>query len=143
MAELGNPALRSKTQALLADYYKRTGDREAASAALEFAETLSAAQDTVTYAMTHPVRARLALREGERDAAERWAGSAVMLSLPTDYVVVQGNAVLELAQVLCAVGQTDDAAAEATKALDLFQSKGDRPGADRAHTLIAQIGASV
>jgi hypothetical protein len=93
--------------------------------------------------MTHSVRARLALGEAEKDAAEKWARSAVELSLPTDYVVIQGNAELELAHVLSTFGQTDDAAAEAAKALDLFQSKGDRPGADRARALIAQIGASV
>lgn len=143
MAKLGNRSLRSKTQALLADCYERLGDREAASAAAELAEALSAPQDTTTYAMTHSVRARLALGEAEKDAAEKWARSAVELSLPTDYVVIQGNAELELAHVLSTFGQTDDAAAEAAKALDLFQSKGDRPGADRARALIAQIGASV
>jgi class 3 adenylate cyclase/tetratricopeptide (TPR) repeat protein len=143
MAKLGNSALRSKTQALLSDCYERIGDREAAFAAIELAETLSAAQDTVTRAMTYPVRARLALLEGDHEAAERWARSAVELSLPTDYVVIQGNAALELAQVLRVVGRPDDAAMEAARALGLFRSKGDRPGADRAHSLLAQIGASV
>ena len=65
------------TQALLAETYELAGDRDSARTAVDLAEKLGTAEDTLTYSMTHQVRARLALADGDADTAERWARSAV------------------------------------------------------------------
>jgi hypothetical protein len=137
LAELGARLYRGLTQALLAQANERAGDYGAAFAAVEFAEELSEPQDVLNYAITHGVRARLALAEGDGDAAERWARSAA--SVLTDYLGFQGQAKLDLARVLLALGRRDEAASEAHAALDLFLAKGDRPGLDQTRELLDEI----
>jgi tetratricopeptide (TPR) repeat protein len=141
LAEVGETYFRCTTQAMLARVYELSGDQEAARGALEMAEQLSAPGDAINYAITHEVRARLALRSGDRDAAERWARSAVQHALCTDWVGVQADAQVGLACVLSACGRPDEAAREARAALELFDHKGDRPGAEVARALMDELGA--
>jgi hypothetical protein len=56
--------------------------------------------------------------------------------------VHQGNTKLELARVLSALGRREEAISDARGALELFQSKGGRPGAANARALFDQLGAS-
>jgi hypothetical protein len=104
------------------------------------AEQLSAPGDAMNYAITHQVRARLALSSGECEAAERWARSAVEHAFSTDWVGEQADAQLGLARVLSACGQSGDAARKARAALELFEQKGDRPGVRLAGDLIDELG---
>ena len=141
LAEVGETYFRCTTQALLARVYELSGDEDAARGALEIAEQLSAPGDAINYAITHEVRARLALANGECEEAERWARSAVQHALSTDWVGVQADAQLGLARVLRACGRRHDAAREARAALELFDHKGDRPGSRVARALIDELGA--
>jgi len=142
LAEVGETYFRCTTQAMLARVYELSGDEDAAGGALEMAEQLSAPGDAVNYAITHEVRARLALASGSCEAAERWARSAVQHALSTDWIGVQADAQLALARVLCACGRRDAAAREARAAFELFDHKGDRPGSRVARALIDELGAS-
>jgi ATP/maltotriose-dependent transcriptional regulator MalT len=141
LADVGDTYFRSTTQAMLARIYQRSGDGDLARAALEMAEQLSARGDAINYAITHEVRAWLALACGEREAAERWARSAVEQAQSTEWVDVQADAQLGLARVLRARGRADEAAREAHAALKLFDHKGDRPGSQVARALIDELGA--
>jgi class 3 adenylate cyclase len=132
---------RSTLQALLADVELVLGDHAAAKAAIALSDELSAPEDVVNYAMTHAVRARLSMAEGDAEGAERWARGAVHYSFMTDFPQEQGRARLELAHVLTKRGRPDDAATEARAALALFAAKGDRPGQDQARALLRQLGA--
>jgi tetratricopeptide (TPR) repeat protein len=132
LAEFGDRSFRSTTQALLGRVHELLGDSVAARQAVDLAEELSAAQDVLNFAITHAVRARLALAEGDTAASERWARSGVEFALKTDFVNYQAEARLELASVLAARGNVDAAAAEARSALRLFEGKGNRPGSDAA-----------
>ncbi|HTX32084.1 MAG TPA: adenylate/guanylate cyclase domain-containing protein [Solirubrobacteraceae bacterium] len=135
-AESGDVAHRSTSQADLADVYERLGDRGAAIAAIELSDQLSAREDVINYAITHRVRARLALADGNGEEAERWARSAVEHAFMTDFVTMQAAAKLDLARVLMGVGRREDAASEARAALELSESKGDRPAMARARALL-------
>ena len=139
LAESGERSLRSTTQAMVARSYELLGRDDAAQAAIELAEQLSAPQEAINYAITHDVRARLALRNSDGDAALSWARSAVDQALKTDFVDLQGGARLGLAAVLSARGRADGAGSEARAALQLFEAKGDRPGADAARTLLERL----
>src|SRR5207245_5803060 len=99
-AVLDEVSYRSTVQAQLADVEARLGDPAAARVAIEFSEQLTAPEDVINYAITHSVRARLALADGHPEAAERWARSAVRHAFVTDQPQTRADAELELARIL-------------------------------------------
>ena len=137
--ELGDRAYRSTTQAWLADAYAQLGDRDDARAAIKLTAELGGSEDIGNFVITHQVRARLALADGDRDNAERWARSAIDLASRADDLVDQAATRLGLARVLTALGRSDEAILEARTALDLFTAKGDRPGARRARAVLDEL----
>jgi hypothetical protein len=143
LAELGQHALRSTIQAVVAQAHAALNEPTATRAAIELAERLSAPEESLNFAITHRVRARLALSEDNAEAALRWARSAVAHAFRIDSLEVRADAVLDLARVLDAVGSPDDAVPEARKALELFTAKGHRPGMNEARVLLAELGAPV
>jgi class 3 adenylate cyclase/tetratricopeptide (TPR) repeat protein len=140
-AELGERGSRSTTQALLAQAYGRLGNTAAAKAAIEHSEELGDPDDVVNFIITHGVRAQLALGGGDGEAAERWARSAVSHASRTDNLIAQANTKLDLARVLTALKRPQEAIPEARAALELFLSKGDRPGVDESRALLQELGA--
>jgi tetratricopeptide (TPR) repeat protein len=136
LAEQGESALRSTTQALLADAHERLGHLDAARAAIELSDQLSAPEDLTTFVITRQVRARLALADRDTAAAERWARSAVEHACLTDFHRFTAGARLDLARVLSALQRPEEAKTEARGALDLYQSKGDRPGIAQAIAIL-------
>jgi hypothetical protein len=142
LAELGQHALRSTTQARVAQTKGLLGDTAAARTAIELAERLSAPEDVLNFAITHRVRAQLALLEGNGEAAIRWARSAVVHAFRTDSLEVRAEATLDLARVLQAVNQRDAAITEARAALELFTEKGHRPGTNKTYALLDALQAT-
>ncbi|HKR99218.1 MAG TPA: adenylate/guanylate cyclase domain-containing protein, partial [Candidatus Dormibacteraeota bacterium] len=142
LAQLGERALRSTTQADLAQAYWRLGDTDAAIAAIELSEELGSTDDIANFIITHGVRAQLALAGGDGEAAERWARSAVDYASLTDNTTEQANTKLDLARVLTALERPEAAIPEARAALDLFLAKGDRPGAQQTRALLHELGAN-
>jgi len=141
LAELGQHFLRSTTQARIAHTQSLLNDPGAARRAIELAERLSAPEDILNFAITHRVRARLALSEQNDEGAIRWARSAVAHAFRTDSLEVRADATLDLARVLQALDRRDDAVAEARAALELFTAKGHRSGIDQARTLVDELEA--
>jgi tetratricopeptide (TPR) repeat protein len=141
LAQLGEHGYRSTTQALLARAYWRLGNADAAIAAIKLSDKLGNPDDVVNFIVTHGVRAQLALADGDSDAAERWARSAVEHASMTDNLVQQANTKLDLARVLTALERPAEAVREARAALDLFLTKGDRPGAEQTRALLDELGA--
>jgi hypothetical protein len=139
LAELGQHALRSTTQALIAHTQSLLKNPGAARPAIELAERLSAPEDILNFAITHRVRARLALSDQNDEAAVRWARSAVAHALRIDSLEVQADAILDLARVLQALGRRGDAVAEARAALGLFIAKGHRPGVDQTRAFLDKL----
>ncbi|HEY2438560.1 MAG TPA: adenylate/guanylate cyclase domain-containing protein [Solirubrobacteraceae bacterium] len=143
LAAEGERANRSTTQALLAEISEALEDREAAVAAADLSEELSADEDVINFAMTHRVRARLARAQGDLGAAERWARSAVRYALKTDFPHERATTKTELARVLAARGRLGEAASEAHQALEIAQAKGDKPLAARAQAALDELGPVV
>lgn len=114
-------------------------DRDAARAAIELRDELGGREDIGNFAITHGVRARLALADADGAGAERWARSAVDIASRTDDIVDQANTKLDLARFLSALKRSRDAIPEASAALDLFTAKGDRPGANHARALLDDL----
>jgi class 3 adenylate cyclase/DNA-binding winged helix-turn-helix (wHTH) protein len=141
LAEVGERGFRSTVQAILAEVYESLGNRDDARAAIELSDELGGEDDVLNVVTTHAVRARLALADGDLDAAERWARSAVEHAFSTDNTFLQGNARFALAGVLSTLQRRDEASSNARAALELFQVKGDRPRADRARELLDKLAA--
>lgn len=141
LAELGQHALRSTTQALIAQAQASLNDAHAARTAIALSERMSASEDVLNFAITHRVRARLALADNDAEAAIRWARSAVAHASRIDSLEVRADAALDLARVHRAAGRDDDAISEARVALELFTAKGHRSGIDKARGLLAELGA--
>jgi class 3 adenylate cyclase len=140
LAALGERSFRSTTHAMLARAYELSGDHAAARAAVDLAESLGAAEDRVNFVITHTVRACLALTDRDEQAAERWARSAIDYALLSDFILIQAQAKLTLADVLAALGRRDEAATEAREALTLYESKGDQPSAAQARAALEALG---
>ena len=141
-ARLGERLTRSTTQAFLAHAHWRLGNADAASAAIRVAEELGGTDDVGTMIETHRLRAEMALAGGDREAAERWARSAVDHALSTDGIVDQATTRLDLARVLGALARHHEAISEAQTALELFEAKQDRPGAERTRALLVDLQAA-
>jgi tetratricopeptide (TPR) repeat protein len=141
LAELGQHGLRSTIQARVAQTHGVLNDLGSARKAVELAERLSAPEDILNFAITHRVRARLALSEGDAEGAIRWGRSAVAYAFRTDMPEVRADATLDLAGVLEAAGLREDAIPEARVALELFTAKGHRPGIERARAFLAELEA--
>jgi class 3 adenylate cyclase len=143
LGERGELMHRATMQAYLAEANELLHDHDAARAALELAEELGADDDEYNNLIIGGVRARLALSEGELEAAERWARDAVAHAMRTDIPGDQAKARLTLAHVLTECGRSDDARAEAHAALELYELKGDRPGVARARSLLSSCSGAV
>ena len=97
---VGDRGFRLTTLAMLARVEEMVGHPAAARSAIELCEQIGGKEDVINFAITYAVRARLALADGENEAAERWARKAVDSALVTDFTFVQGEAVLTLCFVL-------------------------------------------
>jgi tetratricopeptide (TPR) repeat protein len=138
LAAAGEHQYRATVHGWLAKVYERLGDRDAAHAAIALSDELGG-EDVLNYAITHAVRARLALADDDHAAAEQLARSAVEHAFRTEFVVDRANAKLELARILTALGRQQEAASEARAALELYRAKGDRPSAAETEALIDQL----
>ncbi len=132
-------AYRSTSQAMLADLHVRRGDLDSARAAISLSDELTAPEDVLNYALTHRLRAQLALVDGDVAEAERWARSAVHYAFLTDFPVTQADAKLALARVLSTLDRVEEARTEARAAVELYDSKGDRPGLAVARAVLATL----
>jgi hypothetical protein len=139
LAKAHEHSMRSTIQGDLSRVYERLGDRDGARAAIALSDQLGVTDDVIPGSVTHAVRARLALKEGDAEAAEHWARSAVEHAFRTDFVLDQANAQLELAHILVALGRHADATSEARTALGLYEAKGDRPGAAETQALLDHL----
>jgi ATP/maltotriose-dependent transcriptional regulator MalT len=137
----GDRGFRSTTLALLANVHEMLGDREAARSAIELCEELGGQEDVINFAITNAVRARLALAQGDEEAAERWARSAADRAFETDFTFVQGEALLTLSFVLEKLARREESISAASTALELFEGKGDSPYAAHARAWLKELAA--
>ena len=101
-------------------------------------EELAATDDVEAQALWRSTRARL-LAPHDAPEAERLAREAVELARTTDGLVMQANALLDLAAVLAARGQVTAAHEAATEAAELNERKGNVVGLGAVKQLVAVL----
>ncbi len=141
LAELAETGFRSTIAALLAEALFVQGRLDEAADAADDALALSQEDDFVTLGLARAVQARIAAARGEFDAAKALAREAIALEERTDYLNHYADALVSLAHVCEAAGDSSDAAEAAQKALGLYEQKGAVVGAARARTVLERLGA--
>jgi ATP/maltotriose-dependent transcriptional regulator MalT len=111
----------------------------AVRAAAEIRERLSAV--AVNYIHTYRARSILALADGDVDAAETWARSALDFAYQSDLYACRGEANLQLSRVMAERGETAAAANAARAALEIYHRKADRPRAEQARARLDALDA--
>lgn len=139
LAGLGERSFRSTVQANLALAEALRGDRAAALAASELAELLGASEDVINFVITGQVRSMLARAAGDLGEAERQARGAIEHAERTDFYAFRGEARVELGRVLAAAGRREEAAAEVSAGLALYEKKGDTILTNNARALLAEL----
>jgi ATP/maltotriose-dependent transcriptional regulator MalT len=140
LAPMGAGGLLATTTALLAQAVFAQGRVREADELCEDAAGAAPADDIFTQVIWRGVRAKILAAEGRCDQAEALAREAVALVLPTDYLSLHGDAMLDLAEVLRACGRTDDSDRAVRTGLSLYENKGNAIGAARARALIRSKG---
>jgi tetratricopeptide (TPR) repeat protein len=114
-------------------------DEEALRLTLE-SERLAAQEDITAEVPWREARARILARRGEMNQAERLARDAVSIAERTDWLNLQGDAHMALADVLRLVGRLDEAGDAAQRALDRYERKGNIVAMDWARDLLRELG---
>jgi hypothetical protein len=96
-------------------------------------------QDIWTQALWRQVQARVHAGRGEHVKAEHLAREAVEILEQTDGLYMQGDALCDLAEVLEAAGQRDEAAAALREALERYERKRIVPLARRTRKRLAML----
>ena len=85
-------------------------------------------------------RAKLLARAGDVEAAERLAREAVALAEETpDFLLLRGDAVLDLGEVLAATRERPAAVGATEEALELYERKGNVVSASAARRRLTQL----
>jgi DNA-binding SARP family transcriptional activator/tetratricopeptide (TPR) repeat protein len=89
----------------------------------------AADEDLSAQAIGRGLYARILADRGRYREAEELARSAAAISAQTDLLSEHADTLLELSHVLAAAGQVSEAHSTANRALELYQRKGNLPGA--------------
>jgi predicted ATPase len=128
--------------ALLARSVLAQGRHEEAAEIAGRASELAAEDDIEPQALARSVRARILASEGKLDEAERLAREAVTLMRRTDAPTKQGDALMDLAEVLVKGGQIRAAQAVVEESKRLYERKQSAIARARAEAILAELSSS-
>jgi tetratricopeptide (TPR) repeat protein len=143
LGEIGEQNWRATNATLLADALTRQGRDEDALEVLAVADEIAQRDDYDAQVRMRAVRARILARRGELAQGEECAREAVEMIARTDDIVLHGDALLALAEVLRASDATNEATDALRQALELFERKENIVQAEETRALLAEVEASV
>ena len=139
LAELGETGYRSTISTLLADALVRLGRIDEAEEVVGVAAELSLADDADPQVRLRWVRGQVLAGRSELAEGERVGREAVSLASTTDYLVLHGDSLVALADVLLAAGKHDEVVAALHEAVDLYDRKEATAPAASARVQIAAL----
>jgi predicted ATPase/class 3 adenylate cyclase len=125
LSEMGEKSLLSTVAAQLAEAVYQQGRGDEAESLTTISEQAATRDDLLSQVMWRIVRAKARAAGGRFEDAERLASGAVELAGRTDYLNLRGDAAAARAEVLFAIGRTDEAGASARAAHALYERKGN------------------
>jgi class 3 adenylate cyclase/tetratricopeptide (TPR) repeat protein len=143
LAAMGDKAYRSTVAALLATVLVDLNRLDEAADMAEKSREIAAPEDLASQVGWRWAYARVLVRRGELDDAERMIREAVNLSEQTDFPNMRADTLGYLAEVLALAGRVDDAATVLERAIEIYEAKGNLVGAARAADRLEELRASV
>ena len=140
LERMGETNYISTTAALLSEVLYRQGDLDGAEEHTRISEGLAAQDDVTSQFRWRTVRAKVLAARGDTADAEKLAREAVALIQASDDLNSQGDAALDLAEVLRAAGRLAEAAEAAGDALSLYEAKGNSVSAALARAMLEELG---
>ena len=139
LEEMGERNYISTTAGLLADVLYRQGRYDESAEFAGACEQLASPDDVASQFHWRCVRGKLKARQGAIDEAESLLSAATALIETSDQLDLQGNGLLDFAEVRELAGAPADAAALSEKAARLFDRKGNVVSARRARQLAERL----
>ncbi|HUA03447.1 MAG TPA: BTAD domain-containing putative transcriptional regulator [Solirubrobacteraceae bacterium] len=124
LERVGEVSRRATTAAILGRLLFVHGDHDESARFLKISEEAASPDDAATQAVWRGTRARLLATAGDGKSATDMADSAVAIISKTDYVRLHGDALLDRALVLSALGKEDAAMRDLDEAARLYEQKG-------------------
>ena len=143
LGRMGEREILATTAALLARAIAAQGQNryDEAIQLITISREAGAGEDLSARIIGQGLEARILADRGRHAEAEELACSAVALAAQTDLLSQHADALLDLAHVLAAAGRGPAAHAAATQALDLYQRKGNLPGARESLRYLARYAS--
>jgi tetratricopeptide (TPR) repeat protein len=141
LEEMGEKAFLATTAAILAQALYAQEQYAEAERFCDASERTGAAEDLLTQVIWRGVRGKILARDGRLDEAQALALEAIRLVEQTDLLTRQGDALLDLAEVMRISGRAADSDAAVRGALDRYERKGNVVGAENARLLVATVDA--
>jgi tetratricopeptide (TPR) repeat protein len=132
LEEIGETQNFPDLAAKLADAFYAQRRDERALELSEVSEQSTAPDDLSAGVQWRAVRAKLLARRGDSETAEKLAREAVALASETDFLVLHGDALMDLAEVLRTARLDADSVPFVQEALQLYEQKGNVVAAERA-----------
>ena len=142
LERMGETNYISTTAALLAEVLYRQGDLDGAEEHTRISEELAAQDDVSSQFRWRGVRAKVFASRGLTAEAEKLALEAVEVIRASDDLNSQGDALIDLAEVLRLGGRSAEAVAAARDALALFESKGNTVSAALARATVQELSSA-
>ena len=136
LERMGGQAYLSTTAAFLARAVLAQGRYDEAERLTQVCEGVTSDDDRVTQAMWRGTRARLLAIRGDA-GAEPLARESVELSLQTDCLNMQADALLDLAETLRLLQRRDESMDVLADAIRLYESKGNLASATTVEVLLS------
>jgi class 3 adenylate cyclase/tetratricopeptide (TPR) repeat protein len=133
--EMGERALLATTAAMLGRALYLVGNLDEALAFADAAQNAAAADDLSAQILARTARAQVLAHRGDTRAAEQLSARAVAMASRTDWLNDHADAMMVHADVLIAKGDSAAAEAARSRALDLYDRKGNVMAADRARAM--------
>ncbi|HEU4847335.1 MAG TPA: hypothetical protein VFT03_03995, partial [Rubrobacteraceae bacterium] len=130
---------QSTQAALLAELLVELGRDDEALSLTRESEKLAADYDITAQVPWRGARARVLARRGEVEEAVRLAREAEAMAERTDWLKLQGDTQIDLADVLRLAGRSEEATHAALKAAELYEQKGDIVATARAGAVLVGL----
>jgi class 3 adenylate cyclase/tetratricopeptide (TPR) repeat protein len=136
---MGEKAYLSTTAAYLAEAVYQQGRLEEADTFTRISEETADPRDLASQIGWRSARAKILARQGQTEEAEGLATDALVLAQGTDFLDMQADALMALAEVLAGAGRRDEAGAAVEQALELHERKGSVIRTERARAFLAEL----
>jgi class 3 adenylate cyclase/tetratricopeptide (TPR) repeat protein len=136
---IGSTGQLSTWVAFMARILYEQGRHDEALESAQLAEHLGAAGDMETQLRFPGIRAKVLARTGAAEEAERLAREVVQMAEGTDWLNFQGDAFMDLAEVLQLTGQPEEAAGALRAAVERYEAKGNVASSGTARALLDDL----